>query len=449
MRLLKYVVGLALVAGLAACGGGGGAPGLSAGVSNPLLTTAPESLTVSVGSAQDFSISGGKAPYKATTSNAQVALGGVNGTTLTVGGVAAGSATITVTDVDGKTNAKAVTVANLVALYTTAPTTLNLAPSSNATYTVGGGVPGYTVSSSDSRIAIASLSGTTLSINALAIGSTTITVRDLEGKTTVIAVVITNLVDLFTTVPPSVTVAIGASPVYSVGGGSGAGYTVTSSNAGVVSVSLAGTALTVTGVTVGSANVVVRDSVGASVTFSVSVGTLTLAVSPKNATGIINDVLIATITGGTPPFRASVGNTLVASASVQSSNELRIQLLQVGSTIVTVLDANNQSVAYEVTANAATPGIRLSPGAVAVSEFDTQSIVLTVYGAASGPINVFSSDVRLLAAAIVGQTVTVTTGTQLNRCVALNTPVTITVVDSTGATGVSTVTVTNSVSACP
>mgnify|MGYP006154272141 CR=1 FL=1 len=46
-----------------------------------------------------------------------------------------------------------------------------------------------------------------------------------------------------------------------------------------------------------------------------------------------------------------------------------ITLLQVGQTVVTVLDKNNQAIAYDVTSNAATPGIRLSPNAVTISEF--------------------------------------------------------------------------------
>jgi hypothetical protein len=244
-------------------------------------------------------------------------------------------------------------------------------------------------------------------------------------------------------------VAIGASPAYTVGGGT-APYTAVSSNAGIATASLAGgNSLIVTGVAVGNATVFVLDSAGTSVTLNVSVGTVALAVTPNSATGIIDDVLVATITGGTPPFRASVGNILVASASVVNQNQLTMKLLQVGQTIVTVLDANNQSVAYSLTSNAATPGIRLSPGAVTVSEFDTQPIFFTVYGSASGAMNVFSSDVTRLVATLANQTVTVTTGTNTNRCVSVDTPVTITVVDSTRATGVAIVTIKDNGGVCP
>jgi len=171
------------------------------------------------------------------------------------------------------------------------------------------------------------------------------------------------------------------------------------------------------------------------------VGTIPLAVTPNSATGIIDDVLVATITGGTPPFKVSVGNVLVASATVKNETELTIKLLQVGQTIVTVRDANSKSVGYSATANSTTPGIRLSPVTVTVSENDTQPILFNVFGAASGALSVFSSNITLLQAAANANVVTVTTGTQGNRCVTVDTPVTITVVDSTRAVGVATVTI--------
>lgn len=176
----------------------------------------------------------------------------------------------------------------------------------------------------------------------------------------------------------------------------------------------------------------------------------TLSVTPSNATASINDDLMATIVGGIPPFRASVGNLSVATAVVLNQNQLRIKLLQVGETIVTVLDAKNQSVAYSLISNAATPGIRLSPGAVTISEFDTQPIFFTVFGAAPEIFNVFSSDVTKLTATINGQMITVSTGTSRNRCVDVaELDVTITVVDSTRATGIATVKIKDNSVTCP
>lgn len=201
------------------------------------------------------------------------------------------------------------------------------------------------------------------------------------------------------------------------------------------------------GIRAGTASIVVRDAVGASVTVAVTVGMTPLSITPNSATGIIDDILVATIVGGTPPYRTSVGNILVATASVVNTDQLTIQLKQTGQTVVTVLDANNQSAPYSVTSNAATPGIRLSPSALTVSEKDDQPITLSVYGA-SGSITAFSSDIALLRATVTGSKLTVTTGTNGSRCVAANTPVTITVVDSTGASALATVTIADN-GVCP
>ena len=543
IRFLSYLTTFLMIGLLAACGGGGGSAGTSPSSASPsvtfppsLFTTAPGRLTVGVGSAQEFTIGGGTSPYTAVSNNAAVAIAGVKDTRLTLGGVVNGTAEITVRDAAGAsvivsmivssgpvrplyiTATSSVTIApglnsaqtyqvgggaapytatssntsvaslvltgenlkvtgltagstNIVvmdslgatvsvavtvptvsnlALFTTAPSSVTVAIGASPAYSVGGGTGPYTATSSTTSVATTTLTGNSLTVTGVSAGSASIVVRDSAGTSVTVAVTVPTpaTLALFTTAPSSVTVAIGASPAYSVGGGTGP-YTVSSNNASIVTTSLMGNSLTITGRTVGSAIVLVRDSAGASVLLNIVVGAAAIAVTPTGATGIINDVLIATITGGTPPFRASVGNILVASASVQNENELTITLLQVGQTIITVLDANNQSTAYSLTSNAATPGIRLSPNAVTVSEYGSEPILLTVYGAAAGAMNVFSSDTTRLTATLVNQTITVTTGTNLKRCVNGDTPVTITVVDSTRATGIAIVTIQENGGTCP
>lgn len=454
MRFLSYLTTFLIAGFLVACGGGGGSAGTSSGSASPsaappasLFTTAPATLTVGVGSAQEFTIGGGTSPYTAVSNNAAVAIAGVKDARLTLGGVINGTAEITIRDAAGASVIVSMIVSSgpVRPLYTTATSSVTIAPglSGIQTYQVGGGAGPYNATSSNVSIASVVLTGDVLKVTGLASGSTNIVVMDSLGATVSVAVTVPTLssLGLFTTAPSSVTVAIGVKSAYSVGGGTSP-YTATSSNAGVAKVDpVVGNSLIITGLAIGDAIVLVRDSAGASVTVNVSVGTIALAVTPNSATGIIDDVLVATITGGTPPFRPSVGNILVALATVENNNELTIRLRQVGQTIVTVLDANNQSVAYSLTSNAATPGIRLSPGTVTVSENDTQPILFNVFGAATGALSVFSSNITLLQAAVNANVVTVTTGTQVNRCVDADTPVTITVVDSTRAVGVATVTI--------
>lgn len=464
MKNLKWVGALVLFLTLVACGGGGGSPGKGPGDGDglpdntplpiALYTTAPDTLTIEVGSSRQFTIGGGKSPYVAVSDNAAIAISGVSGDQLTLGGVADGSAKVVIRDALGGSVNVNVNVSKGVVrpLFTTATPNTTITPGMTGvqTYRVGGGASPYTATSSNPSVVAADLLGDSLRITGLASGSARVAIMDSLGAVVNIEFTVSTVsnLPLFSTAPPSVTVGIGSSPAYNVGGGTGP-YTATSSNAAVATVSLVGNSLTVNGLVAGTANVVVRDSAGSSITIEVVVEMTALAVTPNGATAIIGDVLIATITGGKPPFRASVGNLLVADATVQNANELRIALKQVGGTIVTVLDADNQSVPYSLISNAATPGIRFSPNAVRVSEFDTQPIFLNVFGAAPGVMNVFSSDVTLFSATIDGQVVTLNTGSSGNRCVSDERNVTITVVDSTRAVGVAVVTIEDNRVTCP
>ena len=419
----------------------------------PLYTTAPPSLTLGigpVGADQPYLVGGGTGPYTATSDNSNVAAVSLQGVNLTITGLTAGSASIFVRDSAGTIVTLRVTVvgAAIVPLFTTAPPSVTIAISSTQTYGVGGGTGPYTATSNNVSVADVALVGNSLKVTGITAGAANVVIRDSQGATVNVAVTVpaASTVPLFTTAPPSVTIAIGSTQTYGVGGGTGP-YTATTSNSTVADVSLVGNSLKVLGLKAGSASIVVRDAVGASTTVAVTVGLTPLSVTPNSATGIIDDILVATIVGGAPPYRASVGNILVATASIVGSDQLTIQLKQTGQTVITVLDANNQSAPYSVTSNAATPGIRLSPSVLTVSEKDNQAITLSVYGA-TGSISVFSSDIALLRAAVVGSKVSVTTGSNGTRCVAANTPVVITVVDSTGASALATVTIADN-GTCP
>lgn len=531
MRRLKLLLGVFLAVLIVACGGGGDPGTNSTSSTIPLFTTAPDTLTLAPGASQEFTIGGGKAPYSAASDNSAIAIVWVNGNLLDVGGVAAGTAGVTIRDSAGASVKVALTVSGssakdlyttapsgitvaigsawaqtygigggsapytvtsgntLVAtvamagnnyivtgvsagttnilirdsagatmnvsvttvspgLTTTAPPSVTIAIGSTQTYAVRGGTGPYTATSSNASVAFASLVGDSLTVTGITAGSANVFISDSQGATVNVAVTVpaATTVALFTTALPNVTIAIGSTQTYGVGGGTGP-YTVTSGNTSVAVVSLVGNNLTVTGLSAGSTSIVVRDAVGATVPVAVTVGLKPLSITPNSATGIIDDILVATIVGGAPPYRASVGNILVATASIVGSDQLTIQLKQTGQTVITVLDANNQSAPYSVTSNAATPGIRLSPSVLTVSEKDNQAITLSVYGA-TGSISVFSSDIALLRAAVVGSKVSVTTGSNGTRCVAANTPVVITVVDSTGASALATVTIADN-GTCP
>ncbi len=451
MRYLSYLTTLLIAVLLTACGGGGGSAGTSSGsvptpaISPPsLFTTAPASLTVSVGAAQEFTIGGGTSPYTAVSNNASIAIAGVKDTRLTLGGVADGTAQITIRDAAGAT----VTVGMIVSsgpvrpLYTTATSSITVAPglSGAQTYSVGGGAGPYIATSSNVSVASVVLTGDSMKVTGISAGSTNLVIMDSLGAMVTVNVTVPTVSNLalFTTAPASVTVAIGASPAYSVGGGTGP-YTATSSNTSVATVSLVGSNLTVNGLAAGIASVVLRDSAGASTTVAVTVVSTAgvLAVTPDTASAYVDTVVEVAITGGVPPYRVAGGILSAAQTSINGSTLTITPLLVSSGLDISILDSQNQTAKFTLTVIAGQPTIRLSPNALTVSENQAQAIALTAFGA-TGAVNAFSSDLTLFTTAVNGNVITVN---QIARCVATDTAVTITVVDASRAFATSVITV--------
>jgi len=308
--------------------------------------------------------------------------------------------------------------------------------------------------SSNAGIATVSLSGSSLVITGVATGAATVVLRDSAGATLNIAVTVSTAAGavLFTTAPPAITLAIGPAnaQTYSIGGGS-APYTATSSNTTVASAALAGSAVTITGLAIGSANVVIRDSAGSSVTVAVTVSSGQLTVSPSGATALVGDTLFANISGGSGSYTALVTNAAVATASVSGST-LRVDVKQQAAGVPIIITDTVTGLTTQFTLTSA-PGqtqIQLSPNALTISERSTGPITLQVYGN-NGAVTAFSSDTALLqVTGVSGNTVTINTGTNLNRCVTGNKTVTISVIDSTNALATSLITISDSVAiSCP
>ena len=452
MRFLSYLSTLLVAVSLIACGGGGGSAGTSAAPRATLTTTAPAILTVGIGASQTYTISGGKSPYAVSSSNVQVSIAGTRDNDLTIGGIAPGAATITVVDADGKTATIAVTVANLSPFATNAPAVLTLIQGTKNSFTLSGGVPGYSAVSNDTRFVIATVTGATLNINAVAITPAAlpiqVQVRDAAGTVLTIAVTVgsSSTLDVFTTAPAALSVAPQSTTTFTVGGGTPP-YSVVSDNTSAAVASINGTVLTITSFSpsakVGSGNVatvIVRDANSKTVTpIVVTVASLPFVLSATAITSFVGQEIDVNISGGTPPYRVVSAGTAVTATLLPSQTDFRLTLNRPSTNEVSVLDANNQQQKVTVTVLAGTPSLGLLPSALTVSENDNQDILLTVSGAAAGTTRVFSSDTRRLQASIAGNTVTVRTGS--SRCVDIDTAVNIDVIDSKGAKGTAVITI--------
>jgi hypothetical protein len=135
------------------------------------------------------------------------------------------------------------------------PASLALLPGEAANVTIGNivGKSKVTLSNSDSKVASAKLTGSTIRVTALKVGSTTLTIKDQNITSTVAVSVMAPM----TVTPTSLSLQLGASATLTASNAAGA-LNATSSS-GVASASVSGASVLVTGLAGGSATVTVSD----------------------------------------------------------------------------------------------------------------------------------------------------------------------------------------------
>jgi hypothetical protein len=345
----------------------------SGGATTALFATAPAAVTIAVGAGPTYGIGGGTAPYTATSSNASVAVPGVSGATLAITGAAAGTAQVVLRDAVGATVTINVTVGSggtATAMFTTAPAAVTIAVGATPTYGIGGGTAPFTATSGNAGVATSVISGATVAINGVAAGSAQIIVRDAVGATVTINVTVGSggsAVALFTTSPGTITLAVGASVSYTISGGTPA-YAVSSSNLAVAKIGISGNSFTITGVTAGTTQIVIFDSVGASTGVVVAVGSGGSAVAlfttaPSSITAAVGATITYTISGGTPAYTVSSSNQGVATVGISGAS-FSISGVAAGTAQIVVRDAVGASVTISLTVGSSASGAN---GAIRVS----------------------------------------------------------------------------------
>ena len=244
-----------------------------------LFTTAPTAITLRAsGRSDSYTISGGKVPYTTVTSNASVVTvlsSGANNNTFVLTGGADGVAVVTVTDSAGKQVTVGVTVStNSAALFSTAPSTLTLrSGASSDLYAISGGKAPYSVVTSNAALVTVAQTGNTFRITGVANGTAAVAVKDAGGAEVLINTTVSSSTGvLFTTAPSILTVGVGqTTDEFTVSGGQSP-YSVASSNVAVASVGVNGSRFIINGVAGGQIKVILKDSLGATLTLDISVG---------------------------------------------------------------------------------------------------------------------------------------------------------------------------------
>ncbi len=217
---------------------------------------------------------------------------------------------------------------------------------------------------------------------------------------------------LFTNAPAGVTLAVGASASFTVGGGTPI-YSVNTSQPNVATATVSGTTLTIKAVGTGSATIAVTDAVGASVSIPVTVGagsvnpTPLFTTAPSALTLAVGASGSYSAGGGKPPYVINSSNAAVARASINGDTFV-ITGMAAGAAQILLTDADGASLSVAVT---------VGSGALATALFTTApddvglalstSTSYTVGGGAGG-YTATSANASVASVAMNGTSLTVT-----------------------------------------
>ena len=228
-------------------------------------------------------------------------------------------------------------------------TTVSVVVGNSQQVTITGGTGFYKISSSDEKIATATVSGSTVqkgTIQGVAIGTAIITIEDDTGATATIDVTISGLTLDKTSIivqpagSVTITVLTGTPP-----------YSVVSSDDTIATALVASDKIIITGVAKGSATITITDSSSVSAVISVQVGPA-FTLNPTSVAISINEI-INSIISGSSGYTVSSSDIAIATASIvtdaNSITKVLITGIAAGSAIITVEDVLKFTATINVT----------------------------------------------------------------------------------------------------
>ncbi|MBM2839585.1 MAG: Tryptophan synthase alpha chain [Bacteroidetes bacterium] len=237
---------------------------------------------------------------------------------------------------------------------TASQTSFLILPGRTATAKLSGGTPPYSFASQgNTNIVLPTIVNDSLKLSAIALGNSTIIVRDAGSPR------------LFDTVSVSVTLLavgqnvfnmlVGDSASTTISGGTEPYSFISKGDTTKVVPSITGTSLKILAVAAGSSSIILGDSSSPrlSVTVTANVSVVPLAVGQTTFDLLVGDSASTTISGGTPPYSfVSKGDTTKAVPSILGAS-LKIHALAAGSSSIVLGDNSSPRLSVTVTVNVA------------------------------------------------------------------------------------------------
>ncbi len=280
----------------------------------------PANATIAAGTTQQYSATGGTAPYTWAVSNVNIASIDANGL---LTGLAPGQVTVTATDANNVSGSVQATITTIVV----SPDSGSLRVADTLQFSAAGGTAPYIWSSSDATIA--SIDSVTGLLTAVALGTVQVTAVDANGFSDTSG----NITVSDIAISPNTAILAVADTLQFTATGGTLPYTWSTANLAVATINASGL---LTAVGAGITQVTVTDANG----ISVSSGDITVRnvlVNPQTATVLINASLQFSATGGSAPYTWTVSDTTVATIDAASG---LLTGIAAGTVVVTATDAD-------------------------------------------------------------------------------------------------------------
>jgi len=250
------------------------------------MALSQNNLWLLAGQSSNITVSGGSLPYSVSGYSESILKASFSNNVLTATGVSAGSVSVNVCSSGGGCKILSVLVSGSSSSsgsssLTLSQSSVDIKNGSNATVTISGGGSYFIAYNTNTSVASAVINGSNMVVNALAVGSTDVSICQNGGQCAVLKVTVSSDTASMSLSQTSLSLTVGSlGKILITGSG---GYSISSnSNSNVVSTTISGSTAIVNAVSVGSANISICQNGGQCMAVAV---TVTAAVAAVDGSG--------------------------------------------------------------------------------------------------------------------------------------------------------------------